>query len=296
MAPETDSHATILARLEMKSSDERALGPGVAAWFSAVSPEKDTPNEDGLAVIEIDEHRAVLAVADGLGGRPGGAEAAETALAALADAIALREPAEAPLQPSIMAGFERGNEAVMALGIGAGATLVAVEIDGANARSYHVGDSLALIVGQRGRRKHETIGHSPVAYALEAGMLSQQEAMHHHQRHIVSNILGSTDMRIEVGPQMTLAIRDTVLLASDGLFDNLHLREIVELMRRGPIGDCCARLAEAARNRMRNTRTDQPSKPDDLSIILFRLHGRTVSHAAAPEPDSTPRQAPNSNP
>jgi serine/threonine protein phosphatase PrpC len=271
MACAGDSKATILARLDMKSSEGSAWGPGEVAWVSMPSPDKQTPSEDAMALLEVDDERLVLAVADGLGGRAGGAEASEAALAALADAIALRGD-DATLQASIMAGFEKGNEAVLALGIGAGTTLVAVEIDGRTARTYHVGDSLALIVGQRGRKKLETIGHSPVAYAVEAGMLSQHEAMHHHQRHIVSNIIGSPDMRIEVGPLVTLAQRDTVLLASDGLFDNLHMREIVEIIRHGPLDQNCSRLADLARKRMMNTDTDQPSKPDDLTIILFRLH------------------------
>lgn len=270
MAGVTDSKATILARLDMKSSEHRALGPGDVAWFSHTSPDKPTPNEDGLALLEVDEHRAVLAVTDGLGGRPGGAEAAETALAALADAIALRND-ETTLQAAIMAGFENANEAVLALGIGAGATLVAVEIDGASARSYHVGDALAVIAGQRGKKKLETVGHSPVAYAVEAGMLSQHDAMRHHQRHIVSNIIGSPDMRIEVGPPVTLAQRDTLLLASDGLFDNLHLREIIDLMRRGPLQKQSERLADLAHKRMTSPDNNQPCKPDDLTIILFRL-------------------------
>src|SRR5688572_8907027 len=119
MARESDAKASILVRLEMKSSELRALGAGEAAWLSIVSPDKETPNEDGLAILEVDDHRAVLAVADGLGGRPGGAEAAETALAALADAIALRGDDDS-LQPAIMKGFENGNQAVTALGIGAG--------------------------------------------------------------------------------------------------------------------------------------------------------------------------------
>jgi serine/threonine protein phosphatase PrpC len=269
MAPQSDL-TTILARLEMKSSERRRLGPGEAAWLSTVSPDKETPNEDGLALIEVDHERAVLVVADGLGGQPGGAEAAEIALSSIADAVALRDE-HAPLQSAIMSGFERGNEAILALGIGAGTTAVAVEIDGRVARSYHVGDSLAIVTGQRGRKKHETVGHSPVAYALEAGMLNQEEAMRHHQRHIVSNILGSPEMRIEVGPPIDLASRDTVLLASDGLFDNLHAREIVDIIRRGELGECCDRLVSLARHRMQTPETDQPCKPDDLTIILFRL-------------------------
>ena len=49
------------------------------------------------------------------------------------------------------------------------------------------------------------------------------------------NVIGSSDMRVEVGPALQLAARDTVLLASDGLFDNLYIDEIVDTIRRGPL-------------------------------------------------------------
>ncbi len=57
--------------------------------------------------------------------------------------------------------------------------------------------------------------------------------MHHEERHLVSNVVGTDDMRIELGPPLKLARYDTVLLASDGLLDNLYTDEIVELIRKG---------------------------------------------------------------
>jgi serine/threonine protein phosphatase PrpC len=211
-----------------------------------------------------------LAVADGLGGRPGGADAAEAAIAALADAVALSATEES-LQAGIIKGFEKANEAILALATGAASTMIVLEVDGRAARTYHVGDSLALVVGQRGRKKFETVAHSPVGYAVEAGMLSQREAMHHRHRHLVSNIVGSAEMRIEVGPVVNLKSHDTVLLASDGLFDNLHMEEIIKMIRSGPLEEVAGRLVEAAQHRMASKGTQQPSKPDDLSFMVFRL-------------------------
>ena len=48
-------------------------------------------------------------------------------------------------------------------------------------------------------------------------------------------MIGTPDMRIEMGCAIELSPRDTVLLATDGLFDNLRTREIVELLRKGTI-------------------------------------------------------------
>ena len=64
---------------------------------------------------------------------------------------------------------------------------------------------------------------------------------------------------------------DTVLLASDGLFDNLFIDEIVDSIRTGPLKDAADRLVERAGKRMSgNGAADQPCKPDDLTIVLFR--------------------------
>jgi serine/threonine protein phosphatase PrpC len=68
-----------------------------------------------------------------------------------------------------------------------------------------------------------------------------------------------------------LAARDTVLLATDGLLDNLTLREIIEQIRVGPLRRVVQTLAETCRQRMREARADHPSKPDDVTFLLFRL-------------------------
>jgi serine/threonine protein phosphatase PrpC len=81
-------------------------------------------------------------------------------------------------------------------------------------------------------------------------------------------------MRIDVGLPIELARRDTLLLASDGLTDNLHTDEIVGTVRTGPLGQTTRRLAERALGRMVSGSQDEPSKPDDLTFVIFRLAGQ----------------------
>ncbi len=163
---------------------------------------------------------------------------------------------------------------VLDLGLGAATTLTVVEIDGMRIRPYHVGDSPALVVGQRGQIKLQSISHSPVGYGLEGGFIDEKEARHHEERHLVSNVIGTEDMRIDVGPALKLAPRDTVLMASDGLVDNLQTQEIVDCVRKGPLENAANVLARQAGSRMRSRESGTPSKPDDLTFILFRLHER----------------------
>jgi serine/threonine protein phosphatase PrpC len=162
------------------------------------------------------------------------------------------------LRTAILNGIEQANRAVSELGVGAATTLAIVEISGGVARSYHVGDSMILAVGQRGRVKLQTVSHSPVGYAVEAGMLDEAEALHHEDRHLVSNFIGSAEMRIEIGPPLNLAERDTLLLASDGLFDNLYNDEIIERTRKGPLEQVVRSLAGECRQRMTEPRQGVP--------------------------------------
>jgi serine/threonine protein phosphatase PrpC len=94
--------------------------------------------------------------------------------------------------------------------------------------------------------------------------------MHHEDRHLVSNMLGVPDMRIEVGSSRRLAPLDTLLVASDGLSDNLHTEEIIERIRRGPLADVARELVRDARRRMDKPAEGEPSKPDDLTFVGFR--------------------------
>jgi len=245
---------------------------GEAAVFSAVAPDKTTANEDAAAAIAFDGSSGALIVADGMGGGPSGEQASCAAIRAVAAAMddqALADPGM--LRSAIISGFEQANQAVMHINTGAATTLSVVEISGGVIRPYHVGDSMVLVCSNRGKVRMQTISHAPVAFAVEAGVLDEAAAMHHEDRHVVSNMLGSSDMRIEIGSPLTMAARDTVLVASDGLFDNLHVEEIVEYIRKGPLDEAAGSLAAEAHRRMAEPHPDLPHKPDDLTFLCYRL-------------------------
>ena len=128
-----------------------------------------------------------------------------------------------------------------------------------------------LITGQRGKVKLQTLPHSPVGYGVASGLLDEKEAMYHEERHLISNMVGSVDMRIDVGSPYYLAPKDTLVLSTDGLSDNLHMAETVEGVRKGPLRNVAAKLAGMATERMEGKRPDVPSKPDDLTFLIFRL-------------------------
>ena len=246
---------------------------GSAVALSRKDPGKQSENEDTAALIPYGPGAAVLVVADGAGGLPAGKRASLTAVTTLAASLQTAMDKTMLLRTAILNGIEAANEAVLALANGCATTMTVITIEGLLARSYQIGDSEALVVGQRGLIKLQTTAHSPTGFAVEAGFLDEREALHHEDRHLVSNFLGTADMRIDVGAGVELRPRDTVLVASDGLTDNVHLDEIIEHIRKGDLAESAATLVELAEQRMSSATSGQPSKPDDLSLIMFRKPG-----------------------
>jgi serine/threonine protein phosphatase PrpC len=266
----------VLAKAQMTEVATLDFLSGTAAVFTTRSPQKETPNEDVAALWPAGQSSGVLAVADGLGGHASGERASrlamETIQKSLQHAAAAGDGGErTDLRAAILNGIEAANLAVKELGSGAATTLALVEIQGRTIRPYHVGDSAILVTGQRGKVKLQTISHSPIGYAVEAGLMKEEDAIHHEARHVISNVIGSDTMRIEIGPFVEMAPRDTLLLASDGLLDNLLPDEIIKIVRSGPLNVAVGELVSEAQRRMAAVPNGTaPCKPDDLTVIAYR--------------------------
>jgi serine/threonine protein phosphatase PrpC len=276
--PRRRSQSLVVAEGLMNEPAVLEIAGGTAAVFTTRSPLKSTANEDVAAIFPVATEHGILAVADGLGGHAGGERASRLAVETIqqtvyeASALGGYDEGES-LRPAILDGIEAANSQVRSLGTGSATTLVLVEIQDRVIRPYHVGDSALLLFGQRGKLKFQTIAHSPIGYAVESGMIKEEDAIHHEERHVISNVIGSEQMRVEMGPAIEMAARDTLVLASDGLLDNLLPAEIVELVRVGPLGQALSQLVAVALERMNGKATANsatPSKPDDLTVIAFR--------------------------
>ncbi len=268
----------VLREADMSAAQACPLAGGEVVYFSNRCPDKQSGNEDTLAIIPVSETCGVLALADGCGGEVQGKEAAALAIQAVVDCV-LQSTSPEFIRIAILDGFEKATRQVAGLGGGAATTLVVVEIQGKQLRTYHVGDSQAMLVGGRGKVKFITMAHSPVSFAQEAGYLTEDEAIAHEDRNIISNALGAEGTYIDVGLPRSLAARDTLVIGSDGLYDNLTMSEIVDLVRKDSIEKAVEKTREAVESRMRGSQANQPCKPDDLSMILFRPCRKAASAA-----------------
>ena len=255
---------------DMPTVESQRIGPVEVASFTSRCPDHEGQNEDAALLCQVDSTRAVVAIADGFGGHASGARASEIAVRVIGQCVSQRNASDDPLRPNIIDGFEKANQSIIELGVGAATTLAVVYIEGHHVRCFHVGDSEVLLVGQRGRVKMRSVSHSPVGYAVASGLIDEKEVLDHEERHVVSNMVGSPDMRIEVGPSLELSARDTLLLSSDGLTDNVTFEDLVDLIRKGPLVRSLRTLVNQARSNMERNDARTPSKPDDLTVIALR--------------------------
>lgn len=290
---------TLFLRAVMDEPTAHSCAEGTAFAFSRRSPSKQTPNEDAAAVIPLWDKTAVLAVADGVGGMKCGDKASAAAIRALRKSVSRAKPGD-DLRKFILDGIERGNENIMRNAGGSATTLAVVEISNGYMRPYHIGDSIILQVSPKGDVKWSALSHAPVSYAVEAGVLTEADAMLHPDRNLISNVVGDREMRIAIGPRRKLAAQDTLVVASDGLCDNLSSMEIADFSRRSPMALKVSQMIATARMRMELAMDEEsydpnmPGKPDDLTLLVYRKERRKRSRAPK-KPAAAPAVSPPSD-
>jgi len=207
-----------------------------------------------------------MALADGAGGHRSGDVASEIAIqCVLAAAERVASDSNEDFTGVLLAAFDEANCTIRARASGAATTLLVLLVDGSSIRVLHVGDSKAVAFGGRGSIRLETIPHSPVGYGVEAGLIETDDAVGHEDLHIVSNLVGMDDMHVGVSSPVDLRPLDRVLLASDGLYDNVTVEEIVQTLRRGASSESVAAMADRCHSEMNGG-----GHPDDLTLMLFR--------------------------
>ena len=244
---------------------------GEVALFTHASPTPSHDNEDAVGVFEWEGETGVLVVADGLGGLPRGGDASHQMVESLG------HPKIKESVDPVVACLESVNESLVSGHSGSGTTVSVVKIERRGIRSYHVGDSATMVIGRRGRIKFQTTPHSPVGIAEVNRELDEKAAMIHPNRHVINNIIGMADMWIDIGKPIQLADLDTVILASDGLWDNLYRDEVVEMVSNPSLMKAADGIFQMATERMKRKPGSTFGKPDDLSFILYRPHGRSTT-------------------
>ena len=208
-------------------------------------------------------HGNLVAVADGMGGHAGGELAAETAVEDLRRFPVMIETRD------VVAGIHHANREVLEaadrtgmtnMGTTVVATLMCLE-----RRSVviaNVGDSRAYLMSA-GELSQITSDHSLVEDLVRAGKITEEEARDHPHRNVVTRVLGlGEDPEVDTF-ELAVRDRDMLLLASDGLFNEVDHHVLATIL------DNATDLNEAAERLVE--RANQNGGHDNITVVVVRI-------------------------
>jgi serine/threonine protein phosphatase PrpC len=223
-----------------------------------------TENQDAFAATALHGGDGVgLLVADGMGGLPGGGEAAKAAAGAalevLAGGVADTE--------TVVAAMQAANRAVGVLraevGGQPGTTLTVAAVVGRRAAIGHAGDSRAYLV-RGGEARVLTSDHSWVGEQVRAGVLEAGSERRHPRRNVITRAVMGVDLEPE-SLTIDLAPGDMLMLCSDGFWEPISDADIAVLLATpGPLTAVLERAVGAALD---------AGATDNVSLIALRLAG-----------------------
>jgi protein phosphatase len=189
-------------------------------------------------------HGGFLAVlCDGMGGLDYGAEASSAAVSAFLEAYRAKPPEET-IPAALNRCVRHANDRVTALAKelnaqdGVGTTLIAAVLHKSSLYYVSVGDSGLFHFAKGAIRwiNHPHVFSTLLDEAVARGAISQKEALEHPDRAALTSFIGAEPLvDIDTSPDsIRLSAGDTVLIASDGLFNTLSMREIRGAMEGDP--------------------------------------------------------------
>jgi len=238
------------------STEPGAETPGaVAAGLSDVGRVREF-NEDNWHWEPIGGSTVLYAVADGMGGHDRGEVAAQVAVDTLFEATRIKltrtdERDVQTLRSLLRDSFQIANQAVVATGAehdsNMGTTLCAALVHGEkHAIIANVGDSRVYLV-REGEMRQISQDHSLVAYLVQLGELSDEEARNHPSGNILVRSIGSVD-EVEIDLfHLETQSGDRLMLCSDGLWGEIPDNELLATMAEHPSPtECCSALVDLA--------------------------------------------------
>lgn len=215
-------------------------------------------NEDSCGYAET-KFGHLLVLCDGMGGHYGGKEASRTAITTIFEMMDRATPGTLPAM-ALKAAIEEAGRRVYMLGgppenrTRPGSTVVSLLMHDGGMDVAHVGDSRGYII--RANQIYPlTRDHSMVQAMIDAGMLTEQQAIGHPDANKITRALGmKPEVEVEVRPEpMDLFAGDIVLLSSDGLTDLALAADILGAVRQalasGNVEHACKTLVDLANNR-----------------------------------------------
>lgn len=184
-------------------------------------------NEDSLRTVP---ELGLWLIADGMGGHEAGEVASVIVSETIVEAIRSGNTLVDAIQQAHSAVITASQNGEGARGMGS--TVVALQIKSNEFEVAWVGDSRAYLWD--GELRQISRDHSYIQKLLDSGAITEEEALHHPNRNIITQSLGA-DLAEVIVDNITgqLCQGQKVLLCSDGLNDEVQDSEIATILQEG---------------------------------------------------------------
>lgn len=225
-------------------------------------------NQDAYAVGEFSDEVVWSVVCDGMGGAAGGNIASALAVKVISDKInaSYRENMrDASIKNMLDSALTAANIEVFDFAEakpdlrGMGTTVVCAIVRDNQAYIAHVGDSRAYVVNKN-TINQITTDHSMVQDLLSRGKITQEEAVNHPNKNIITRAVG-VDKSIDIDfEQVDLNDDDVLLLCTDGLSNYVTSDEMLDIMSDGKHYAFADRLV---------SRANQNGGGDNITVVVI---------------------------
>jgi len=237
-------------------------------------------NEDRYAVVDTRKRQiradGVLIIADGMGGRSFGEQAASAAVETTEDALAElldnRQVGDVVVADALATALRRANSRVYELASegddrkGMGTTCVAAVVEGERLYVAHAGDSRAYLL-RDGLLRQITHDHSYVAEQVRAGAITEEGARSSRFRNIITRAIGIEPTIDAEVSEADVQPGDMLLLCTDGLSNIVAEDDIIRtLMQSSSPQSAADRLVQMA---------VKSGGRDNVTAVVARLQAGT---------------------
>ncbi|MGD8415705.1 MAG: protein phosphatase 2C domain-containing protein [Pseudomonadales bacterium] len=233
------------------------------SWQSAQQSHRGNRRKNNEDSVLSRPDVALWVVADGMGGHMAG----DVASQAITDALA-RVPLQGPLADDV----DRVEDALLSVndelrlhsqtrcqGGTVGSTVVALLARDDVGVVLWAGDS-RLYRLRGGRLEQVTRDHNPVSDLLDAGVVSEADALAHDTNIITRAVGGQASLNLDVAV-FDVSSGDTLLLCSDGLYRELDQETLIRSLSSGDLEDAAEKLV---------SRCLSGAARDNVSLVIAR--------------------------
>lgn len=215
----------------------------------------------------------LFVVADGMGGHHDGEKASSLTARVVASQVLSTillphitgdNENQEPITESLTSAIEKANSEVIKHVPDGGTTVTSVIVIGDLAYIAHVGDSRIYLLA-KDHLEQLTRDHSLVQRLIELDQLTPEEAAEHPNKNMLYRALGQNEA-IEVDTlTRRLPPKSRLLLCSDGLWNQVDEKEIVDIVKQTPNPqEACNKLIALA---------NKHGGVDNVSVILLQMPG-----------------------